>query len=363
MPRVYQDLNGLVGSNKAVLVPPLVRVREMAFRMHGSPFAVPLHTVPGVQVAPADIFLPKGLPVKGFNTLHFMSLQAVFRVSPARRLKGIFYQGHGGSLLVDHVSEGMEFSMKQTLPLSPDLTFYPVVTPHCNIRTFHVNLTIPDAQSNQPSIPARVRFVFDDVDMQSHVLPVSLGSELWNHGESKDMTVVTADGVPIKMHRAVLVSQSAFFSTLLCGPFKETQSTTFTAEEGSAAAWNNLVRFLYDRRLHDHTGTVLLETMHLGYYYSIPALVACAWAALSQPLSKRTAVEGMRLAHRHGDTVIGRECWIFIKRLVDQRPHQMIRDVEFLREYSAMLEEIGGIPRAWAEGVTTEEYDMPIDSD
>ena len=337
-----------MGVNKAQLVPPLVRVRQVLSR------------IPGTM----DAALPcaMDMPWAVFTGLQQMDagLRFEFGVRPARRLRGVFFQGYGATVRIDHTSASMQFSLRQTLPRSESSTFFPLTLPPYNVRTFQV-----EALSRNENVPERagsvvtsMRFVFDDIDMRSDARPTSVGVELQRHAASKDFTIVTPDGVQIMVHRSVIASQSPFFDCMFNGGFEQVHNV-YTAREGTAASWGNLVRFVYDRFLENKDREVLFETMQLGYFFSIPSLVACAWAAVSQPhMDKYVAVAGMRLAAKGGDTVVGNECWGFIKALFNSKYKTLVRDVAWMRAYTAMLEEIDGVPKEWRDGNSTEEYDV-----
>ena len=342
--RVYQDSRGTMGVNKAQLVPPLVRVRQVLSRIPGTMDAA----LPCAMDMPWAIF-------SGLKQVEH-GLRFEFSVRPARRLCGVYFQGYGGTVRIDQTTPCMLFSMRQAFPRAETPTFFPLTLPPCNVRTFQVEV-LPKDQNVPGDIVTSVRFVFDDIDMRSDAQPTSVGVELQRHTASKDFTIVTPDGMQIMVHRSVLASQSPFFDRLLNGGFEQV-GDVYTAREGGAASWGNLVRFVYDRVLENKGADSLFETMQIGYFCGMPTLVACAWAAVSQPrMDKFVAVTGMRLAAKGGDTVVGNQCWGVIKALFNNKYKILVRDVAWMRAYTAMLEEIGGMPTEWRDGDSTEEYD------
>ena len=341
---VFQDSNGVVGTDKSRLVPPLVRVSNVMSRLFGSDITVPY----GME-HPETILMRDTLHLKNqINPLRFE-----FLVSPPRRLRGFYFQGYGAVIIIEQATTGLQFSMKQIIPPSedPNPIFYPLTIPQRNLTTFQL-----EVYAREDSL-TYARFVFDDMDMSVMPRPSALGNSLWQHEASKDLTIVTPSQVPIKVHKSVLASQSNFFAGMLFGAFNEaTSADVYTAKEGSTGSWNNLVRFVYDRHLENRTTAVLLETLELGYFYDIPHLVTCAWAAVSQPPDKFVLLRCMRVAFKHSDPVIGRKCWIIMKRMLDRAGYGLIRNARWIRAYSALLEEIGSFPSEWSEGDTTEPY-------
>ena len=146
----------------------------------------------------------------------------------------------------------------------------------------------------------------------------SLGSMLLNDDASKDFTIITSDGKSLQAHSAVLSVHSEFFRTMK--NFREGQTATLKAEEGSEA-WDQLLHFVYERKLQINQDT-MLNLIEMGIKYQIPDLASQAWTFALEHVDGRIAPRAFLFACRHDHSALQQRC----ARLVKMYAEDLIAD-------------------------------------
>ena len=332
---MYQDANGKVGNDPALLTPPLVRVTSSDYMASSG---LTRHAInPDVS---SLILVPKSFKLASLTSAGGLCVRFVFAVCPPADLVCAQFTGGSGCLIkmqinsCSHVTscqKGMDSAGEGVFSFSDMSTLRKVAT---------ITMKVENYRPSSDDLKTYVRFLFAPAEP-----PVaSVGLALRAHEASMDCRLSTSDGGAVRFHRAVLAARSGYFDKLFFGEFKEAASDTVVVE-GSALAWGCIKSMMYAQILGAKDRVVLTEALETVYRYELEAFASPVWDTLSQGLDGAVAVRALRVAGLHQNTAIGLDAMGFIRQNITT----LMCDQKWVREYADALEEIGGVPTEFVQ--------------
>ena len=313
--QMYQDANGKVGDDPALLTPPLVSVSSCQYD----------RSTVAIDMA-STVLRPSGLSL-GSRFGGSSRLVYEFDVRPPAKIWAVQFQGMRGCSIelrggVPEVISGEKklegvglFNLRDVL----------------KVKVERITLVINGYQPSKDDTKTYVRFLF----RPDAPVIASVGLALRAHEASMDCQLLTDDGEKVGFHRAVLAARSAYFDKLFFGEFKESK-TDVVKVEGGTTTWQCINAMLYTQTLPKSDRITLIRTLEIVYHYDLEAFAASVWHALVRKLDGVVAVRALRVAGLHQNKEISAEAMEFIKEHI----LTLMLDREWVRRYADVLEEI-----------------------
>ena len=314
---MYQDANGKVGDDPALLTPPLVSVKSVA--LDGGSWTGEMDLRQASRIFARNEFRT------GYTGSFCVKL--VFTVSPPAYLESVLYEN--GTACVVKIEGGNPTKSSPEIRIAESGLF--VLRDTLEEKVSLITLTIPRWNSDMDSKRTHVRFIFG----QPAPVIASVGLALRAHEASMDCKLLTDDGEEVGFHRAVLAARSAYFDKLFFGEFKESK-TDVVKVEGGTTTWQCINAMLYTQTLPKSDRITLIRTLEIVYHYDLEAFAASVWHALVRKLDGVVAVRALRVAGLHQNKEISAEAMEFIKEHI----LTLMLDREWVRRYADVLEEI-----------------------
>lgn len=161
---------------------------------------------------------------------------------------------------------------------------------------------------------ADIAFVVDAAychnDIPSYSIREGMHS-LYKNEELTDM-IIKCEDKELKVHKAILASQSPVFRAMFEVDMKEKQSGVTEVSGVTPAAMSDLVTYLYTG-IAPNLNTLAGELLDVADKYDLPPLLSMCENELGNKIKETSVIERLILADLHGRTSLKRACLEFVR--------------------------------------------------
>lgn len=157
--------------------------------------------------------------------------------------------------------------------------------------------------------PRRAEIIIPQIQIQINL-------EHLINGPDADFTLISQDGLEIKVHRVILSARSVIFNTILTSQSAESVSGIYHLHDFSGKVLNYLVRYLYSG-IAKVTSLDVIELLYLADFFKIDSLKILIEKELENCVDLENVITLWELSEDMRMEELKRECWKYCKKNPD----------------------------------------------